>query len=97
MIVVNDLCGDEDPTQLEVAYLSQRLQEEIYFRLRNTKPIPHERIGELMESQYRKVLLDAVHIPEYDPQVKCFLAEDGVMKVSFLAPQWVADRINEDA
>ena len=95
MIVVNDLCGDEDATQLEVSYLQQRLTDEIYRRLRNTKPIPSERISELLESQYRQVLLNAVHIHDYDPKVKCSLGEDGIMNVSFLAPQWVADMMNE--
>lgn len=95
MIVVNDLCGDEDATQLEVAYLTQRLQDEIYKRLRSTKPIPPERISELLESQYRQVLLNAVRTPDYDPKVKCSLGENGIMNISFLAPLWVADMVNE--
>lgn len=96
MIVLDDLCGDEDDTVIEVEYLKQCLQNRIYEALSKIEPITYEQSIKIVEGQYRKVLMDAYTNPEYDPQVKCTLEEDGKMNVTFLCPQWLADRINEN-
>lgn len=96
MIILNDLCGDEDDTVIEVEYLKQYLQNSIYEALSKTEPITYEQSIKIMEGQYRKELMGAYTNPEYDPQVKCTLEEDGKMNVTFLCPQWIADMINEE-
>lgn len=93
MIVVNDLCGDEDSDSLDVVYLTKYIQDSLYKALLS----PYETGSiKVVESQYRKVLTDVYTKEGYDPQVKCELQQDGKIKVNFLCPQWVADRINEN-
>jgi hypothetical protein len=95
MIVLNDLCGDEDDTHIVCEVLKELLHRSIYEALSRPQPTVQDMVAQ-MESQYRTILLDNVHIPNYDPQVKCEMLEDRVMKVNFLCPQWVVDTINEE-
>lgn len=94
MIVVNDLCGDED--SLEVIYLTKYIQDSLYKALLSTEPFSYEDSIKVVESQYRKVLTDVYTKEGYDPQVRYELQQDGKIKVNFLCPQWMADRVNED-
>lgn len=96
MIVVNDLCGDEDSDSLDIVYLTKYIQDSLYKALLSTEPVSYEDSIKVVESQYRKVLTDVYTKEGYDPQVKCELQQDGKIKVNFLCPQWMADRINED-
>lgn len=74
MIVVNDLCGDEN--SLEVIYLTKYIQDSLYKALLSIEPVSYEDSIKVVESQYRKVLTDVYTKEGYDPQVKCELQQD---------------------
>jgi len=96
MIVLTDVVGDEDPAYLEYKHLEKFIQDSIYKSLMCTKPISYEETLKSIESQYIKVLIDAVQTPSYDPKVQCELQEDGKINVTFLAPQWIKDLMVEE-
>lgn len=97
MLVIDDLCGDEDDAYLWCEYFKLYIHDKFMDMIK--KPISYDEALEHTGNVVKKILIDNVDIPKYAPQVKCTLSENGIINTTFFVPQWladIADRINKD-